>query len=240
MNAEKTEKEKNNFKKTGTTIVGLKYKTGTILFADSRATNGPLVAQKNIQKLHKITNSIFCAGAGTAADTDRINIYASIELRKYEIKYKQKAHFSHYINLIQNKLHKYQGYIGAALIAGGVDLEGNHLYSIAPHGSIKKETYCTLGSGSYAALGILESEYKENLTEEEAISLGCKAIKAGILNDLYSGSNINLVIMRDDFSIEKRHIEVIKTEPKRQSLNKKQNYGIIEKEDIFKYVDLLN
>lgn len=40
---------------------------------------------------------------------------------------------------------RYQGYIGAALVLGGVDITGPHLYSIYPHGSTDKLPYVTMG-----------------------------------------------------------------------------------------------
>ena len=36
---------------TGTTIVGLVYKDGVVLGADTRATEGPIVADKNCEKV---------------------------------------------------------------------------------------------------------------------------------------------------------------------------------------------
>jgi len=37
------------------------------LAADTRATAGSMVADKNCEKLHKLAPNIYCAGAGTAA-----------------------------------------------------------------------------------------------------------------------------------------------------------------------------
>jgi len=56
--------------KTGTTIAGLLYKDGVILGADTRATAGSIVADKNCAKIHRIAPRIYCCGAGTAADTE--------------------------------------------------------------------------------------------------------------------------------------------------------------------------
>jgi len=58
---------------------------------------------------------------------------------------------------------RYQGHIGAALILGGVDCTGPHLYTIYPHGSTDKLPYVTMGSGSLAAMAVFESKYKANL-----------------------------------------------------------------------------
>lgn len=58
---------------------------------------------------------------------------------------------------------RYQGYIGAALVLGGVDNIGPHLYSIHPHGSTDKLPYVTMGSGSLAAMAVFESYWKPGM-----------------------------------------------------------------------------
>ena len=55
--------------------------------------------------------------------------------------------------------------------------------------------YHTTGSGSLAAMAILENYYKENMTKEEGIKLVVSAIEAGIYHDLGSGSNVDVCIV---------------------------------------------
>jgi len=57
-------------------------KGGVMLGADTRATEGPIVADKNCEKIHYISKNIFCCGAGTAADTENVTsmISSRIEL----------------------------------------------------------------------------------------------------------------------------------------------------------------
>lgn len=40
--------------------------------ADSRATAGNIIADKNCMKVHKLTDLIYACGAGTAADLDQV------------------------------------------------------------------------------------------------------------------------------------------------------------------------
>ena len=54
----------------------------------------------------------------------------------------------------------------------------------------------TMGSGSWAAMGILETRYKDNLNEEEAVDLAKSAIEAGIFHDLGSGSNVDIYVVK--------------------------------------------
>ncbi|EDM00513.1 proteasome (prosome, macropain) subunit, beta type 7 [Rattus norvegicus] len=136
-------------RKTGTTIAGVVYKDGIVLGADTRATEGMVVADKNCSKIHFISPNIY----------------------------------------------RYQGYIGAALVLGGVDVTGPHLYSIYPHGSTDKLPYVTMGSGSLAAMAVFEDKFRPDMEEEEAKKLVSEAIAAGIFNDLGSGSNIDLCVI---------------------------------------------
>lgn len=180
--------------KTGTTIVGLKYKTGVIFAADTRATQGPVVADKNCIKVHRVTDQIMCCRAGTAADADRVIRLTSKELKLFQNKYNRLPLISHFKRICTHHLHMYGGNIGAALIVGGVDSEGCHLYDIQPHGSSNPVSFTSLGSGSLAAITVLENGYRP-MDKEEAVELACEAVKAGILNDLYSGSHIDVCII---------------------------------------------
>jgi len=45
---------------------------GVILGADTRATERPIVCDKNCEKIHYMAPNIYCCGAGTAADTEAV------------------------------------------------------------------------------------------------------------------------------------------------------------------------
>lgn len=93
---------------------------------------------------------------------------------------------------------KYQGHIGAALVLGGYDLNGPHLFTVYPHGSSDALPFATMGSGSLAAMAVFEADYKEGMDEEEAKELVARSIRAGIFNDLGSGSNVDLCVITKD------------------------------------------
>ena len=80
---------------------------------------------------------------------------------------------------------------------GGVDVTGPHLYEIAAHGSTSKVPYCTMGSGTLAAMSVLETRWVPNMGEEDAKQLVRDAIRAGIFNDMGSGSNVDLVVIKE-------------------------------------------
>eukprot|EP00668_Euglena_longa_P008106 GGOE01009755.1.p1 GENE.GGOE01009755.1~~GGOE01009755.1.p1 ORF type:complete len:274 (-),score=24.61 GGOE01009755.1:327-1148(-) len=186
--------------KTGTTIAGVIFKGGVVLGADTRSTSGSIVAEKNCEKIHYIAPNIYCCGAGTAADTQAVNEMVSSALALQRLNTGKQSRAANAETLLKRHLFRYQGHVSAALVLGGVDVNGPYLSSIAPHGSTDRSPFQTMGSGSLAAMAVFESGYKDDLTEKEAIDLVHKAICRGIFEDLGSGSNVDIRVIRKDGS----------------------------------------
>ncbi|KAJ4888244.1 Proteasome subunit beta type-7-A [Raphanus sativus] len=184
-----------SFLKTGTTIVGLIFKDGVILGADTRATEGPIVADKNCEKIHYMAPNIYCCGAGTAADTEAVTDMVSSQLRLHRYQTGRDSRVITALTLLKKHLFSYQGHVSAALVLGGVDITGPHLHTIYPHGSTDTLPFATMGSGSLAAMSVFEAKYKEGLTRDEGIKLVAEAICSGIFNDLGSGSNVDICVI---------------------------------------------
>ncbi|KAJ2376968.1 proteasome core particle subunit beta 2 [Coemansia sp. RSA 2607] len=181
--------------KTGTTIVGLIYKDGVVLGADTRATADTIVADKNCEKIHYLAPNMYCCGAGTAADTEFTTNMVSSQIALHSLNTGREARVATAMTMLKHHLFRHQGYIGAALVLGGYDVTGPHLYSIAPHGSTDKLPFVTMGSGSLAAMSMFESRWRPNMSRDEAVELVKDAIEAGIFNDLGSGSNVDVCIL---------------------------------------------
>lgn len=169
-----------------------------MIAADTRATSGPIVADKNCEKLHYISPSIWCAGAGTAADTEFTTALISSNLELHALSTGRKPRVVTCMTMLKQHLFRYQGHIGAYLVVAGVDPTGVGLYTVHAHGSTDKLPYVTMGSGSLAAMSVFETMWKQSLTKEEAIELCAEAIKAGIFNDLGSGSNVDVCVIEQD------------------------------------------
>ncbi|KAN0041024.1 hypothetical protein ACTFIV_003560 [Dictyostelium citrinum] len=192
---EKTGLKMKGFMKTGTTIVGVVYKGGVVLGADTRATEGPIVADKNCEKIHYIADNIYCCGAGTAADTENATALISSKLKLHKLSTGKQTRVITALTMLKQMLFRYQGHVSAALILGGIDINGPSLHTIYPHGSTDQLPYVTMGSGSLAAMAVFEAKYKNDMTKEEAIALVAEAISSGIFNDLGSGSNVDVTVI---------------------------------------------
>ncbi|CAO1614186.1 unnamed protein product [Sympodiomycopsis kandeliae] len=183
---------------TGTTIVGCVFKDGVVLGADTRATEGPIVADKNCEKIHYISDNIRCCGAGTAADTEFVTALISSNMQLHELHTGRKPRVVTAMTMLKQRLFQYQGNIGAALVLGGWDSTGPNLFTVAPHGSTDKLPYVTMGSGSLAAMSVFESSWEKDMDRESAINLVVAAISSGIFNDLGSGSNVDVCVIGKD------------------------------------------
>jgi len=181
--------------KTGTTIAGLVYKDGVVLGADTRATEGPIVCDKNCEKIHKISKYIWCCGAGTSADTENTTAMIQSQLELHRLATGAEPRVVTAMTRLKQKLFQYQGYISAALVLGGIDHTGAHIYTVWPHGSTDRLPYATMGSGSLCAMAVFEKGYKDNMDEKEAVDLMDQAIQAGIWNDLGSGGNVDIMVI---------------------------------------------
>jgi len=116
------------------------------------------------------------------------------------------------LHYLRTQLQKTRGALGVNLLVGGYEygLQRAYLAAVHPHGSMDVVTYAALGSGGLAATGVLESRYPQvgfsECTIEEGIRLAVDAVKAGIDNDLGSGSQVDVCVISADIVMYRRAI----------------------------------
>ncbi|MGQ4833033.1 MAG: archaeal proteasome endopeptidase complex subunit beta [Candidatus Asgardarchaeia archaeon] len=186
--------------KTGTTTVGIVTKEGVVLATESQATMGYLVATTKAPKIYEITPRIAMTISGSVADCQQIVrvVRANTRLHELEsgmpISVKAVARLTANI-LFQNRLYPYI----SQLLIGGLDEGGPHLFSLDPLGSLLEEPeFASTGSGSVIAYGVLESEYKKDMTIKDAVTLAKTAIIAAKKRDTASGGEIQIVTITKD------------------------------------------
>ncbi|MBI2579921.1 MAG: archaeal proteasome endopeptidase complex subunit beta [Candidatus Aenigmarchaeota archaeon] len=183
--------------KTGTTTVGITCKDCVILAAESKSTLGYLVSSKTSQKIYKVDDRIAITTAGGAGDTQQLARVLKAEIQIYKLTRNSDFTVNAAVNLLSNILqnNRYYPYM-AMLIIGGVDKNGNHIYSIDPVGGLEKDDFTSTGSGSPFAYGVLENEYKANIPREEGVRLAVRAIRAARERDVFSGGrSINVLVI---------------------------------------------
>ncbi|MHA1268806.1 MAG: archaeal proteasome endopeptidase complex subunit beta [Candidatus Helarchaeota archaeon] len=184
-----------------TTTAGIVCKDGIVLASDRQATAGYYVAHKHAQKIFQITNTIGMTIAGSVADAQAIIDIMIAECNLYKLDNNKDITVRSAATLLSNILYgqKIFPYMLQAIIGGFDGKEGPVLYTLDPIGSLIKETtVATTGSGTTLAISILEDNYKENITTDEAIPIIIHAVRASIERDIASGFGIDVVVINKD------------------------------------------
>ena len=183
--------------KTGTTTVGIKAEDGVVMATDMRASLGGMVSSKDVQKVEEIhpRGALTIAGSVSAAQNLISTLRAETSL--YEAR-RGKDMSMEALSTLTGNLLRSGAFFVVQPILGGVDDEGAHIYSIDALGGTTEEEYTVTGSGSQYALGVLEQEYDDDVTIDEAKTIAAKAIQSAVERDLASGNGINVAVVTDE------------------------------------------
>ena len=182
--------------KTGTTTLGMVIKDGVVMATETRATMGTLIAHKQTKKLYRIDDHLALATAGLVGDLQILARYLNAEVNLYRLKRDVKMPVKSAATLMSNILNqrKFFPYY-VQLILGGYDNTGGHVYSLDAAGGAIPDKYTAGGSGSPYVFGVLEDNFRENMTSDEGIDLAIRAISAAKARDAASGGDINVAII---------------------------------------------
>jgi len=214
---------KNSILKTGTTILGIVCKDGVVMASDRQSTAGSIIMNKNSEKTKQINDYVLISGTGMVSDIQRVAKILPAELKLKELRSKSRPSIRQSASLLANI--SYSGIRQpsvipqqAGFLLGGFDENGNtELYSIEPAGSVVKvEDYdANFGSGMPYVLGLLEREYKKDLSVKEGVELAKEALKSSTQRDIGSGYGIDIFTITKD-GIKKVVSQEIKPEYKDQ------------------------
>jgi len=118
------------FTKTGTTICAVAFKGGVVFGADSRATSGTVIMDLNCVKVHELASNIMICGAGTAADLFAVINMMKSELLLSKMNTGMENRLCHVEHRLTDHLFKHGGHVGAHLIVGGYDVNGEDIVNI--------------------------------------------------------------------------------------------------------------
>jgi proteasome beta subunit len=195
---------KDDMLKTGTTTVGFVAKDCIILAADKRATAGSFIADKKVEKVVQLNDMMAMTTAGVVSDIQLIVKIIKAELSLKSIrtgranKVKEAANLT--AGIVYSNIRRFSTLPGLVhFLFAGADNEGVHLYDIYPDGSITVvDDFVSTGSGSMFAFGVLETQFKPDLNQDQAVELALKAVNAAISRDSASGEGVDVYVINRD------------------------------------------
>ena len=185
----------------GATAIGLTYQEGIILAAEKRISYGNFVVNKNTKKIFPITDQVASACAGMVADMQVLTrqVEALAKIRKLETRREVATNSVAKLMSVIMFERRFFPLLTQVIVGGVHDVP--EIYTLDPLGSLLPDNYAAVGTGAELALGLIDSEYKKNMTEDASKKLAIRAIKSSIQRDSASGDGI------DTLTITRKGIE---------------------------------
>lgn len=186
----------------GTTTLGFIFDGGVLLAVDSRASMGSYIGSGTVKKVIEISRYLLGTMAGGAADCSFWERNLAYQCRLHELREGKRISVAAASKLLGNVVYSYRNRgLSMGTMVAGWD-EGNnggpHLYYIDSDGTRLKGHLFSAGSGSTYAYGILDTEYRKDLSLKEAVELGKRAIYHATHRDAASGGMINVYCITED------------------------------------------
>lgn len=181
--------------KSSTTTVGIIVSDGVVIGTESQATAGYTVATKQAQKLFKINDFTATTISGMVADCQYVvnQLKALSKLKQVEEGVIPEPKYI--ASVTRNILFSGRSFFLAMMIVGGYSVKEKvgKLYGIDLLGTLfEEDNFISFGSGSPFSLGVLEVDWKPDLSISEGLDLVKTAISSSIERDAASGFKIQL------------------------------------------------
>jgi len=182
----------------GATAVGITYNEGVVFASERRIAYGNFVVSKTTKKTFVITQYVGAACAGLVADMQilSLQVAALAKIRRMEIK--REVPPNTIAKMMSNMMYERRFFpLLTQVIVGGL-VDKPTIYTLDPLGSVLPDDYAAVGTGAEMALGVLDPQYKKDLTEAQAVELAVKSVRAASMRDSASGDNIDVLVMNKD------------------------------------------
>ncbi len=182
----------------GATAVGITFEGGIVFVSEKRIAFGNFLVSKSTKKTFEITPKVGATCAGLVADMQilSLQIAALAKIRKMELK--RDVPPNSVAKMMSNMMYERRYFpLLTQVIVGGV-VDKPIMYTLDPLGSVLPDEYAAVGTGAEMALGVLDPQYKANMTKDEAIDLAKRAVRSAILRDSASGDGLDILVITKD------------------------------------------
>lgn len=186
----------------GATAVGITFDGGIVLASEKRIAFGNFLVSKSTKKTFPITSKVGATCAGLVADMQilTLQIAALAKIRKMDLK--RDVPPNTVAKMMSNMMYERRYFpLLTQVIVGGV-VDKPIMYTLDPLGSVLPDEYAAVGTGAEMALGVLDPQFKPNMTQEEAVSLAKRAIRSAALRDSASGDGLDILVITKEGTTE--------------------------------------
>ncbi len=167
--------------RTGSTSIGVICKDGVALIAHKRISSKLIVGDSH-EKIFQVDKHIAAASSGLVADARKLVDFSRLECQKHHLTYDEAIPVELLAKRVGDHLQFYTQFggvrpYGVSLLIAGVSEAKPRLFETDPSGALFEYKVTAIGSGKKTVEEFMEKEFKDNLSEQDAIKLAVKALK---------------------------------------------------------------
>jgi len=185
------------------TVIGVKYAGGVVVASDQINARSILMYQTNLDKVANLTSHSVMGVSGPNCDMVNFTEFISKNFKLYEHMNDSTPLTLHaQANFARNELAKAlrKGPFQVNVIFGGCEPKTGEsaLYVMDYFGSLSKVNFGLQGYASNFCLSVMDKEWKEGMTEQEAIEVAEKCIKELKIRFLINQTNFIMKVVDKD------------------------------------------
>ncbi len=166
----------------GTATAGVIFKDGVALVADRRIANPKLAEPSSVEKIHKVDDHIGAATAGLVADARVLVDYARLTSQINRVTYNEPISLEMLVRAVCDYKQQYTQFggvrpFGTALLVGGIDDTGVHLFETDPSGSLTSFRASSIGGNRTPVMELFEEKYTEGMSMDEGVLLALQGLQ---------------------------------------------------------------
>lgn len=169
----------------GATTAGVVFAEGVVLVADRRIPNPKLAEASSLEKIHQIDDHVGCATAGLVADARVLVDHARLAAQINRVTYAEPISIEILVRRICDYKQQYTQFggvrpFGTALLVGGYDDTGIHLFETEPSGSLTSFRATATGGNKGPVMELFEQKYKPGLDVDQAVLLALEGLRTSL------------------------------------------------------------
>ncbi|GAA0525510.1 proteasome alpha subunit [Halorubrum aquaticum] len=184
----------------GAPSLGVRTAEGIVFVAMSRASS-TLMEAESIEKLHKLDDHLGTASAGHVADARQLIDLARRQAQGNRLRYGEPIGVETLTKFVTDHIQENTQRggtrpYGAALLIGGIENGEPRLFAADPSGTPNEWKATVIGGGRQDIQGVLEEEWEEDLSLDEGVELGVRALAAH--EDEFVPADLAVATVTDD------------------------------------------
>lgn len=170
--------------KLGSTVLAITTKEGVVFIGD-RKIKSKLLVKESFKKIFEVDSHIVISGAGVMSDGRRLIEQSQIIAQDHKVKFTSPIDVLSLVKEIANIQQYYSQAgglrpFGVSLLIAGIEGKKPTLYQTTPSGIYLRFLAKAVGNLSEKINEELEKDYKENMSNKDAIKLGLNLFKKAL------------------------------------------------------------